>query len=256
MDEILAELDAEDWAFVEGVWKTINSLWPKIEALEKRATGVAPPKVPPMKTIRKLKTGEEIVVDGGYYPLVYDHVESDIGRRQATQDIEKLPFEAGYVRAMTPHGHVIARVENFNSPLSLDLDVVTRHLTQVIHDIAFREAVHSVYKILTDNDIRFTMIEHLGEGHTAQFMEWLKRLANDRQGIGDPFINSFLGKARMNATIVAMAFKGTVTMQNLANYVNVLEKVRPHHLATALGGGSETGTCRPKRNQVGRCRRS
>jgi hypothetical protein len=227
VEEILGKLTKEEWAFVQGVWKTMESLWPQIEALERRLTGVPPKRVKTRTWMQTLPDGTEIRIEGGYYPLVYRQEENDAGDKQANaaKDVTVL-FDHGMARAMTGHGHVIDRVVDFNAPIKMNLGVITRHLSQVVHDLSHREAVLSVAKIIRDPEIKYAMYDHLGKAYAEQFMPWIKRIAGDLSGLGDPWFNNIIGRGRMNATIVAMGFKATVSIQNLANFANILEPTK------------------------------
>jgi hypothetical protein len=236
IEEIVGHLSRQDWEFVQQVWDIIHSLWPEIEALEKRLTGVAPPAVEAKPFARKLADGTTITLRGGYYPLIYDKRQGGrAARLQASENVADL-FDAGMARAMTPHGHVIARIENYAEPIKLDVEVITRHITQVLHDLTHREAILSIYKILTDPDVRQTMYSTLGEPYTDQFIPWLKYIANEpmTDARGTDFWTRFAQKSRLNAAVVGIGFRFTTVLQNFANFAQAIEITGAAPLADAL----------------------
>lgn len=192
-----------DWDFVQGVWDSINSLWPHIEAMEKRLSGVAPPKVDPMPVETPHGT-----YAGGYYPVVYDPLRShDVDARNERSG-DKL-FENNYTRATTPKSHTIERSENYARPLYLSLDVLPRHLSQVIHDIAYREAVIDADRFLSDSRIRRGIESSLGREYYKQLRPWLQAIANDKtyDSRGLAFWDKAAHWARTSTTMVGLGYR-------------------------------------------------
>ncbi|KAG0013820.1 hypothetical protein BGZ81_000822, partial [Podila clonocystis] len=152
-----------DWDFVQGIWDTIESLWPQVEALEKRLSGVAPPKVEAREVVTPYGTYR-----GGYYPVIYDPLRSFDVEQNRQRSADQLFEENNYRHASTPKGHTITRKE-YAAPLYLSLSVLPRHLSQVIHDIAYREAVINADHFLADTRIRTRIENTLGREYYAQF---------------------------------------------------------------------------------------
>ena len=110
-------LTAADWRYVQGIWDTFESLFPRIEAMQRRMTGVGLEKV----EAREVQTAHG-TFRGGYFPVVYDPNLSQLGDRIRASGEQR--FEADYVRATTPKGHTIARVDYVGEPLSLNPDII------------------------------------------------------------------------------------------------------------------------------------
>lgn len=70
LEAVLSRLSEEDWRRVQQVWDLLDTLWPKIAALEKKLTGVAPPRVE-----ARSFTNQFGDFRGGYYPVVYDFTQ-------------------------------------------------------------------------------------------------------------------------------------------------------------------------------------
>lgn len=236
MDEMLAMMDKEHWKFVQRLWDTIAGLWPQIEAMEERLTGIPPVKVEKLSQVREFSDGTSMTVEGGYFPIVYDDiagVPESVVEGGTAMDVLTHP---SYVRAMTAHGHVYKRYEKLGKPVRLDLGIIPRHMQQVIHDLTHREAIVNAYKLINDKTVRAAMYDSLGKERHKVFNIWLRRLAGDRM-TDDPRMERFFRQARMNATVVAMAGKATVVAQNFANIFNVMEPgrgVKAKHLSRGL----------------------
>lgn len=236
LEEIKKHLKREDWVFVQGVWDLLEELWPRIEALERRLTGTAPVKIDRQPFVVTFPDGSTLDMPGGYYPVVYKKTEGGRAARLQAEQLTTELFGAGYGRAMTAHGHVIERVEDYAEPIRLNIDVIPRHLAQVIHDLTHREAVISAYKVLTDPDVRRTMYRTIGESYTDRFIPWLKDVANARvvDPRGPDFWVNFVQRTRLNASMVGLGFRASTMLQNVANFAQALDVVKATYLGPAI----------------------
>lgn len=229
----LGQLTADDARFVQGVWDTVNSLWPEIVALEKRVTGVAPPKVEATPV-----TIGGVEVAGGYFPLVYDSRLSAVGEKQAeaTESVGQFLANA-YGRARTDRGYTKQRVETLKAPVLLDFEqVLTSHLTRVIKDVSHREAIYSLNKILKDGDIKATLIDTVGEEQYRELNKWVQVLVADRadtlhQATGAA---KLIMQFRTNMAIVTMGWKISTMMAQFAGFGPSADLVKPRYLTQAL----------------------
>lgn len=185
-----------DHEFVKGIQDIMESLWPEIEAMEKRLSGVTPKKV-----------------EGAYYPIMYDPLRSPDIELQRQKSAAAL-FENNYQRATTPHGYTIERVQKYARPLYLSLDVIPRHLSQVVHDLAYREAVMDADRFLSNREVRGAVESTLGREVYQQFRPWLQAIANDRvyDERGLAFWDRAAHSARTTATMVGLGFRFTTMM--------------------------------------------
>lgn len=223
-------LTAGEWQFVQDVWDLVESLWPQIAAMEKRLNGIEPPKI----EAREVETPHG-KLKGGYYPLVYDpKISLDVDvRGQASTD---ALFENLYTRATTPRGFTKARTKGYARPLHLSLDVIPRHLTEVAHDLAYREAVMDADKFLGDKRISAAVEGALGREYYKQFRPWLQHIANewamDRRGLDG--WEKFMRVARMNTTMVGMGFRLSTMMAQVGGYANSAEILGARWTASGL----------------------
>lgn len=228
-------LTKADWDLVQEIWDTVDSLWPEIEALEKRVSGVAPPKVEAVPVETPHGTYR-----GGYYPVIYDPNRSHDAFQNQQRRADSL-FENNYVRATTEKGHTVARVENAAGPLYLSLNALSGHLTQVIHDLAYREAVMQADKFLSDKRIRERIEETMGPEVYKQFRPWLQSIANDRNDQrGLAWWDRFMNRARTNATLVGLGFRMTTMLAQITGYSDAAEVIGARW--TASGAKAFFGT--------------
>lgn len=205
-------LSRTEWEFVQGTWDAIGKYWPEIEAMQKRLTGRAPPRVEPREFEAKLADGTTMKLRGGYYPIVYDAFQD----RRIAQKYEKnadMLFENQWATPTTSQGHTIKR-SGYVGPIQLSLGVIPRHLDQVTHDLAFREAVIDANKFLTHSAIQKEVDEVMGREYRKQFRPWLQAIANDKvfNTSGDGAWESFFRTVRTNATMVGLGFRLSTMM--------------------------------------------
>jgi hypothetical protein len=206
VDEILATLTDADWNYVEGIWRWVDSFWAEIAAKEQRVTGIAPEKVP----ADPFRVGDR-VVRGGYFPIHYDPALSASAEvRQAMEAANRYQSGAA-MRKTTARGHTKQRTQRLG-PLMLSLDVIPRHVTQVIHDLTHHEAIIDVNKFLADPTWTTAVRERLGRNAHMQMSSWAGDLA--RPALNEDGIGKFIRMLRNGVSVSVMGFNvGTALVQ-------------------------------------------
>lgn len=230
-------LTPEEWKFVQGTWDSLKPLGEAQMALEKRLTGLPPVMVKPVGF--RVDHGEGAVsdLDGGYFPIVMDPRYSKRGALQDASTTAQNMMEAGYGRATTSRGSMKERT-GFGGPMLLDYSqVLTQHTAKVIKDITHREFMLTANKLLTEQNIRQTMRETLGDGYEEKMMPWLRAIVNDRngsgaQGLGD--FSSMMRGLRTNLTLAALSFKVTTSLLQWTHAPRMLLSTRPASYAQAM----------------------
>lgn len=219
--EILSHMREEDWRFVSSLWEIVNSLWPEIVALEKQVNGIAPEKVEGIPVTTPFG-----VVQGGYWPLVYDFLSPEYSKVQANLGHLSPLNEQGGVRATTPRGHTKARVDGFAAPIVLDTTIIANHLSGVIHDLTHRVAIADARKLITAPTVRQVMNERMGRFQAQQFVNILDGIANDlapgsARGIG--VFRRTMSALRSNAAVAWMGYSATTMFNQLGGASQALE---------------------------------
>lgn len=228
-DYLNATLTAEEWQFVQGVWDTIDTLWPEIARIEREVNGVAPDKVDAREVVTPFGP-----LRGGYYPAVYDSTRDY--KAEENKGRESDLFEGAYTRATTRASSTKERAEAVKRPILLDLGVINRHLGEVIHDITHREAVIHANRFLTNERVMRTIDAALGTEIRKQLRPWLKFVANSWaiERAGNEGFGKFIGQLRANATVVGMGLRATTMVTQIAGYSNSVEVVGETAIAKAL----------------------
>jgi hypothetical protein len=226
-------LTKEDWQAIQKIWDLIDGYWPQIAELQKRLTGVVPEKVERVTVETPFGT-----IEGGYYPLVFDSEYSyKTFTRDQKQSVSEL-LEANFLRPATKKGHTIERVGSAGLPVKLDIGVISQHINNVIHDLAYREAVLSVDKVIQDKRTQDAVERVAGKEVHRMLRPWLANVASSNRMMLEPGeeIAKFF---RKNATIVNMGFKLTTGIVQPLGYTQSIEmlgeKWAMHGLAQFYG---------------------
>lgn len=227
------ELTAEDWRFVQATWDLIDTLWPQVEALEKRVNGVAPEKIEARAF--EVHVGDEtIAMRGGYYPVVYDPLKSIDAEVQAAKNSDAL-FSNSYARATTPKGFTKERT-GVVRPILLSMSVINRHLTEVIHDVTHREAIIQADKLLGDRRVMKAVDNAFGREVRKQMRPWLQHIANewavDRRGLEG--WDALAKRLRTHSTIIGMGYRLTSVLAQTAGYAGVMEAIGSRWMASGM----------------------
>lgn len=193
----------EEYDWVQKVWDTAEALKPLAFDLEEQDSGVRPQAIEarafqtPFGTYR-----------GGYFPAVYD-TTSAVGQRQKASRVTDF-LDGSFVRASTPHSHLKSRTDGFTDLISLDLSVIHRHFAQVIHDVAYRQAIKSVATLLTREGVQAALRQSVGEGWAEQLTLAVQDIGRNRgasanDGLG--FLAKLAGAARGNLVIAVLGYK-------------------------------------------------
>jgi hypothetical protein len=205
-------MEQRDWDMVQDIWVMIDQLWPEVAALQKELTGVVPKKTEATPFMTKF--GE---MSGGYYPIAYSEKFSDKQRQRTADQTFRELYDKSPVKATTRKGSTIERTDSKDQFVRLDLDVLSTHMQDVIHDLTHRKAIMRVNKLMTHPEIQGAIQGVLGTKVYEQFKPWLKSIAAP-----EPNYTGMLERAanwtRHSATIVAMGFKVTTAIQQPLGY--------------------------------------
>lgn len=215
-------LSLEDWKFVQSTLDIVNSLWPEIESMQRRLTGLGPDKV----EARTIETAKHGSFPGGYFPVMYDAALAPDVEARARTAASKL-FDEDYQGIATPRGHTKRRIEDYARPMSYDFGRIAQHLESVIHDLSFREPVMQAQRFVTNKDMRAGMVGVVGKENYDAFMPWLKHIANekaiDARGLG--WFDRFAKGVRMNATMVGLAFRMSTMLMQITGFSDSAEMI-------------------------------
>lgn len=229
LEEILNTLTEADWKFVQGVWDHLESFRPQIAAKELRLTGVEPEWVEASPVLTKFGT----TLRGGYYPIKYDALRSDRSYADMQAEIGKQMQQGFYARSQTRRGHLKARAESTGRPLRYDLDVITEHIGQVVHDLAWHEYLIDASRLLRSGAIEAAVREHYGPIMLQSMKKMLTDIAIGETGAqeaGDRIMNHL----RYGATIAGLGLNVSNALVNMVGLTQSMSRLGTKWVAKGM----------------------
>lgn len=234
MEELFREHITPDAAkYAQAVWDFYESHWPEI-VRQYRARGG---KVPTKKTSRPVN-GPWGELKGGYTHLHYDASLIDKAKMKEIE-FDEFRNKNGYGRAL-PSNAYTKEVTNFVGPVSLDLDLLVVHMEQMLHDLAFRDVVMDMQKVMLDPRILAAIERHYGPEYVgsggARIKSWIDDIAafQNRDMRTCHFIHRLLNGANRNAMINMVGYSiKTALKHGTSALANSLVEVGPQFIGGA-----------------------
>lgn len=223
VNAILKTLDKNDWEFVQKTWNHIDSYWPEIADKQRRVTGITPEKVQASPFTNPL--GDQM--SGGYYPIKYDPLHSSRAESNEEAATIQLMKAGAFTRATTRRGFTQARVDEVQGrPLRKDLGVITQHVEEVTHDLAWHEWLIDTNKVLTDDKFDAAVRAHYGPEVLGTIKDGVKAIA-----LGD------VGSRHAMDAMLAFLRKGTIVSRLGWNVTSAIKQFAGYGPTAALIGG-------------------
>lgn len=233
VEAILATITPEEWGLVTEVWGAINDLFPALAKAHERASGVKLHKIEG----REFQTAQGGVVQGQYFPLVYNpkaskRVEGFEAKKEA-QAVARL-FESSHGRPSTRAGATHERVKA-SLPVRLDFGVIVGHVKEVVHDASHRAPVRDVYKLLNDQEVQTSIESVVGEAKYRELINWVRHVANPARSEFDA-TEYFVSLVRRNTTMAMLGLKISVALKQT---LSLTQTIQATSLKETLAGMAE-----------------
>ena len=217
--QVVNLLDAKDIALANAIFDMFdNTLWPKLEALNKRTMGVSPPKVLPIALQAKNGT-----LTGGYFPIRYD---GDMDARSSSFDDKQaldLMKNGIGLSAKTNQSSSQARVDGVKMRPLLSLSVMSKVAGETAHDISLREAVMDSARLLNNAEIAQGIQNIVGMEGWKSLKKNLGDIASPPHDAGGIFAGA-ANFARRNVVTALMSGVGTA-VQNFTGLLPAFSRV-------------------------------
>jgi hypothetical protein len=209
-----ANMTEKDWKAVQSVWDQYDKHWPDMVEMNKRLGNTSPDRIEP----RAFKTqfGEQ---RGGYAAVKYDPLRSRRGEIEAAGkaiDPSKGLFGSSFYRAdTTTNGSLNARNHGYTDVVDLDFHTIPRTMHESIHDLAYREALIDVNKIIQHGDFAREFKKTYGPEAYRSLQEWLGKTANaDNQDREIGALGKILQYTRTGMVINGIAFRISTVLKH------------------------------------------
>jgi hypothetical protein len=164
LHEIFPETGTKSvWAWAQAKFDYISrpDLWEDSAAMREKLSGVRPEKV----IATSIPTPDGKTIDGGYYPLVYDHdiplTKDQKFVQYGAQEALDAMQEANPLNLYAANGFTKGRT-GYAAPILLDPAALSSHLYEVDHFISNAEGIVNRHKIINDPAIRKLIVDSVG----------------------------------------------------------------------------------------------
>lgn len=230
-------LTEKDWNTIQNIWDGINSYWADIAKLHREITGFEPVKVEALPFEITLADGKRKAMKGGYYPLVGDpRYNEQIAVRELTgQPLYEENNPAH--KAMTRTGHTKTRT-NAKYAVSLNLDIINRHLNDVIHDLAFRPLIYDLRRLVSNMGFVDTVKKYTGDGGYRYIKQWIGAVAagGNTEKFATDQLSRFVRWANNRQTFVIVLGRVSILAQNFANIFLAPNRVKGFGFTDTIKG--------------------
>ena len=233
IEHALRQLDAADWQFVQNIWELFETYWPDLQRVEANVTGVTLEKQPAVPFQIIGADGGVYNLNGGYYPLKYDprknirtsQREADEAARVNMQGASRLGMNLGNTKERVL-GHVGLSIRT-------DLGVIDEALTDTVHNIAMRETVRDVIRLINNNEVVQAINENWGAATWRTLNAWALGC-----WAAEPRTKSTYEKAsqwlRTRQTQAVLGFRVSTALLNICNIGPMMAYVGPAEAVKAI----------------------
>jgi len=210
INKLLSLLNKNDWDAIQGLWDTINSLYPETDQVHVRINNFHMDKVEarPFKT----KFGE---YRGGYYPAVFDPSLSSTVAEFTEKDDLFARSEAIRQVPATKTGMTKQRKSGVSLPLKLSLSVATNHIRDAVHYITHAEAVRDADRITRHKAFSEEATRVLGKEVYEMVRPALKHIARPVRESVDPKTDRVVSWLRSSTTAFILAWNASVAAKQM-----------------------------------------
>lgn len=182
---LIRNSDKAMWDRAQKTGDTIfKPLFERAQEVYRRIEGIAPEKIELKPFDVTFPDGTKASYEGWYHPLIKDATREAYfdaeGNRISGVSKDQMGGaifdKTDNFHARTANGYTKSRT-NVVYPVDLNPDMIPVRLTQMIHDIAFREAIINTEKIFGDQKFRAEVTKFYGEEYAAGLMPFLRGVA-------------------------------------------------------------------------------
>lgn len=232
IDQVKAITDTltkEQWDFVQGVWDLIDEYRPMIAEQQKRITGVEPKWVEPTPV-----DTPHGVYRGGYFPAKYDTDRStrSLSDEAAAGIMDQWRATRGAARTRDSFTKERA-AKVIMRPLRKDFGVVTQHITEVTHRLAWQEYLIDATRLLNASQIDAAIREHYGPEVLRSMRDTIADVAAGEVGAQNAFEKA-INHLRVGTTIVGLGWNLTTGLLQPIGLTQSMVRIGPKWVAKGL----------------------
>ena len=224
VNRIASLLTAEDWANIQAIWNAMAELTPRTARTFKEEYHYDLKLEEPAPFTVKTKDGQEIDVQGGYYPLEYLYHKNTV----VNDKVDALKNAPKFRRA----SFTFERNEKVTDPLALSLNTVFNHIFDASHYISHRHVMRKVLRVINDRAFR----SHFQQTQGFERYEALKTLIENVAAPGAALkgmTSEFENWGRAVVTASALWASPSVVAMQLSSITYGLDELGGYYLEAA-----------------------
>jgi len=211
-DDIMAWVNQHatkaEFDYVQHIWDVFAEIKEKSDTMYRSLAGVAPENI----EIRPIDTPHG-QYKGGYYPLIRE--PNQVGEGSGKVFGRDALLQENFVSAMPPAGYTKKRTGAIY-PLSLEPDMMTNQMSQMLHDIGMRPALINASKIMMNKEIQSKIRAHFGDAWKDELKDYLVGVANAQNYMpqNQKAIMELAEFARQNVISTVIGFNPSTVMKH------------------------------------------
>jgi hypothetical protein len=226
---ILDTLSKPEMDFVQSVWDYVGTYRERIGAQQKRLTGVEPEWVEP--TPVQTRHGSYA---GGYLPVKWDTTRSTRSLADEASTAVMDLWRAKRGRPKTRDSFTKGRADKVvNRPLRKDFGVITQHVTEGTHRLAWQDFLTDATRLLRAAPIDSAVREHYGPEVLEAMRNAVEDIAAGEVGAQNAF-ESGVNYLRTGATIAGLGWRVTTSLLQPLGLTQSMVRIGPRYVARGL----------------------
>lgn len=229
-DMITSMFTGKELQSVSKIWRATDTLFPELNKTHFKIYNRYLEKVDHEDVSFLTNTGERVVVEGGYYPLVFDHqlsfkAEGLKNNQDVINEASARDRRINVTRATkTKSSMTNQRVKNHSLPPKLTLDVWFTHISDTIRYTTHSEYLRDLNRVTLDETIRRKIEDVAGSEIYTEIRDWVAYQALPEK----PHLNTWeraLDKSRQKATAVILGANISVGVKQRLSMFSAMRKL-------------------------------
>jgi hypothetical protein len=233
--EITSSLSAGELRAVQQIWDLFAELKPKISAMERRLYGKEPKWLTPAPIALQSNDGTTVELSGGYFPIKYDRSASELGIKIEAANEARTQLQGAFMGTQTRDSYKKTRADRvFGKPLLLQTSTLFNGLTEIVHDLSWREYIVDFNLLMpSDGAIPQAIIDRYGAEWMQDIRQWVKDIAAAGPGPVHPS-EAWMQALRRSISISRLGFSPITGLLQQTGTVIAVEHVGAKHVADAV----------------------
>ena len=219
----------KDWQMVQDIWNHLHSFWKDTVRVEQELNGVTLKPQQPTPFDVKLPDGEILHLEGGYYPIVANPLKSNRANEQEVNEAVRRTMSGEQVLG-TGRGFTKARSQaNIDRALLLEFSVIPDHLSNVIHNIAYRIPARDVYRLVRNKQFEEYINKTMGRDFYKVLNDWAlnnwSEISEQSNNVAVKELSKVFRYLRTNSTLAIMGYRLYPIIENMTNIAPMMDKL-------------------------------